>query len=450
MGKEKITIDVYKAIAIERGGRCLSDSVSNSKEKLLWECKFGHQWLAQCQSITVGHWCPHCGGTARKTISDMMRLAKIKNGKCMSQVYKNSHSKLEWECALGHSFYMKPYCVYEGQWCPICSKRICERITRYCFEKIFNVKFESIRPSFLENPKTGRNLELDGFNSDLNIAFEYNGQQHYKDNTLFSRSQNDTLKMQLCKDNNIKLYVIKFINNSLEYDSIIDQIYSQSDSLGIIINKLSYEDFNLGDMYSTNTSSLILDKIKLLAIDKNCICLSTEYIDSYQKLSFLCKICNRSFSKTSKEMKAKTPCSNCIEIRINKNKKILKKKISSFDLFKNKCILFNIDIIKYDSNEIYLKCNFNHEWIINFKLKRKIKGCPICSRINTRNSIEDAIELASKKEGFLISKEYIGVNNLLEWKCKFQHIWQSTFKNIKGGRWCPECSGRTAKHKVIT
>ena len=40
--------------------------------------------------------------------------------------------------------------------------------------------FSPIRPNFLVDPQTNYKLELDGYNEELNIAFEYNGIQHYK------------------------------------------------------------------------------------------------------------------------------------------------------------------------------------------------------------------------------------------------------------------------------
>lgn len=88
----------------------------------------------------------------------------------------------------------------------------CRRI----FEKHFRKPFPNTRPDFLKNPYTNHNLELDGYNPDLKIAFEYNGAQHVKPNSLFKMDQNDvryqqfkdSLKNKLCQQHGIKLYVI--------------------------------------------------------------------------------------------------------------------------------------------------------------------------------------------------------------------------------------------------
>ncbi|MCP4898302.1 MAG: hypothetical protein GY906_15115, partial [bacterium] len=40
------------------GGKCLSDTYINTHTKLLWECKQGHQWEAKPSNIKSGRWCP--------------------------------------------------------------------------------------------------------------------------------------------------------------------------------------------------------------------------------------------------------------------------------------------------------------------------------------------------------------------------------------------------------
>lgn len=54
-----------------------------------------------------------------------------------------------------------------------------ETICRQTLEEIYGKPFIQVRPSFLKNPETGRNLEYDCYNEELKIALEYNGEQHY-------------------------------------------------------------------------------------------------------------------------------------------------------------------------------------------------------------------------------------------------------------------------------
>lgn len=47
-------------------------------------------------------------------------------------------------------------------------------------EKILGVPFPKVRPTWLINPETKHLLELDGYNSDLRMAWELQGVQHNK------------------------------------------------------------------------------------------------------------------------------------------------------------------------------------------------------------------------------------------------------------------------------
>lgn len=101
-------------------------------------------------------------------------------------------------------------------------RKKCENKTenkcRSIIEKIFNRPFPSVRPDFLKSPRTGKNLELDCYNSDLNIALEYNGVQHYKYSPYFHKSKKDFYsqvhrddwKRKKCKEHNIVLLEIPY------------------------------------------------------------------------------------------------------------------------------------------------------------------------------------------------------------------------------------------------
>lgn len=81
-----------------------------------------------------------------------------------------------------------------------------EEECRRIFQELYGKKFESVRPDWLRNPVTGKNLELDGFCSDVEtpkgvgLAFEYDGEQHSKYNTHFHRNGPDEFVYQVKKD----------------------------------------------------------------------------------------------------------------------------------------------------------------------------------------------------------------------------------------------------------
>lgn len=120
-GLVKGTIEQMRQIAEGHGGRCLSDTYVNSVTKLLWECIKGHQWEAVPSSVKSGRWCPVCGGSAKGSIEEMRQLAKKRGGKCLSNIYINNKTKLLWECAKGHRWEAAPANIKGGTWCPVCA-----------------------------------------------------------------------------------------------------------------------------------------------------------------------------------------------------------------------------------------------------------------------------------------------------------------------------------------
>lgn len=92
----------------------------------------------------------------------------------------------------------------------------CRRVLQYLFKK----PFDKARPDFLRNPVTGGNfnLELDCFDTDLRIAVEYNGVQHYKFVPYFHKNKEaflnqkyrDDMKRRICRENNILLIEVPY------------------------------------------------------------------------------------------------------------------------------------------------------------------------------------------------------------------------------------------------
>lgn len=93
-----------------------------------------------------------------------------------------------------------------------------ERICTQTMENIYGVPFITIRPSWLRNPETGENLELDCYNDDLQIAVEYNGVQHYKWPNFTNQTQQqfinqvrrDEAKVEMCKRQGVYLIVVPY------------------------------------------------------------------------------------------------------------------------------------------------------------------------------------------------------------------------------------------------
>ena len=111
-------------IASIKDGACLSDEYQGLKTKLIWQCKEGHRWLANPESIIYQHaWCPLCAGNKKLTMTDIHRIAKFRGGRCLSSKYINSKEKMLWECSNGHRWYATVFSIkIRNSWCPECHK----------------------------------------------------------------------------------------------------------------------------------------------------------------------------------------------------------------------------------------------------------------------------------------------------------------------------------------
>jgi len=115
------SIDEMRSLASRRGGTCLSNNYSGSREKLLWQCEQGHQWYALPGGIKRGSWCPVCAQNQKSRLGDYRALAAIKGGKCLSKTYRNNDAKLRWQCAKGHKWFATGSSVKRGSWCATCA-----------------------------------------------------------------------------------------------------------------------------------------------------------------------------------------------------------------------------------------------------------------------------------------------------------------------------------------
>ena len=119
---QRIGVEKMIEFAKSKNGKCLSKVYTTNKHKLEWECEKGHRFSMRANDVLTGHWCNVCGGSKQHTIEMMRELAKKNNGKCLSEVYTNNRTLLEWECEKGHKFKSYSSNIINGSWCNYCSK----------------------------------------------------------------------------------------------------------------------------------------------------------------------------------------------------------------------------------------------------------------------------------------------------------------------------------------
>jgi hypothetical protein len=224
----KDSIETFQKIATKNGGECLSEKYVNCRTKLSFKCKKGHVWNAKPHDVKYSKsWCPVCSNSIKLTIEEMREIANKRGGKCLSNEYINSHTKLLWECKYGHQWDAKPSCIKnDNKWCPICSESKGERrIREYLI--LYNIIFE--REKKFDECRGNKNmLSFDFHIPILNTLIEYDGRQHYVPVNFYKCSDeqaqktfndlvnNDNIKNNFCKENNIRLIRIPYTINNIE------------------------------------------------------------------------------------------------------------------------------------------------------------------------------------------------------------------------------------------
>ena len=441
--RTKYSIDDLKTYAINKKGLCLSEKFINIKSVYEWQCSEGHKWPATFDNILNNkRWCPDCAKNHIGNINEMNDIAKSRGGKCLSIKYINSKTKLKWECAEGHTWPAIPSLIKRGAWCPKCSQGIGERICREFFEQIFDNSFEKARPNWLKT-KDGNWMELDGYSEILKIAFEHQGEQHYKKIMHFYSDEpdkfhltlnRDKLKVELCLENGVKLIQVPSILDNIGIENVKDFLKNEFIKNSIQIPKgFNEKEINLAQIYCPNK----LNELRKIAEAKDGKLLSTHYHGIFEPLEWECKNGHKWEAAPNNIKNADSWCPNCY----GRNQTIEDMQILA-SKFEGTCLSD-----KYLNNSTHLlwQCKFGHQFPAKPSNVTTGYWCPDCGKLKSSLSrrkyyIEDMQRIAISKNGKCLSTEYLGYKKKLKWECENGHTWDvSPELVLRNNIWCKKC-----------
>lgn len=214
---------------VEENGYTLMRFPDNGKikkvkveDRIFVKCDRGHTpYSVKWANFQSGKRCPHCrssdsGDRFRFTQEEYEQklLQTSPKIKCLEE-YKNTKTPILHLCSVCmHEWKVMPASPLNGAGCPECGKsHYREGWCREVLEQIFDMPFKSIRPSWLINCGTGRTMELDCYNEELQLAVEYQGRQHYEpvpffggDEVFAKQQTRDRIKTNLCLGRKIVLW----------------------------------------------------------------------------------------------------------------------------------------------------------------------------------------------------------------------------------------------------
>ena len=234
-GSKKLTIEFVGYEFDKRGYKLVSTEYINNSTKLDYICPKGHFGSIKYNDFKSGQGCAICDGNKKLTIDFVRSEFDRKKYKLISKEYICNNKKLDYICPKGHQGSISYSNFQQGQGCSQCSQGRSEKLSRDIFEDIMGVKFPSGRYQFLTNPETGKPLELDGYSKELNLAFEYQGEQHYKfvdhfhkTKDEFKKSQErDIFKYKKCVELGITLIIIPYKFNCYNPEELKTYIRDQ-------------------------------------------------------------------------------------------------------------------------------------------------------------------------------------------------------------------------------
>lgn len=447
--RRQLMVAKLRAIVSLKGGSFDDFAYKNKRTSIEFRCVNGHLWTVQPQTVFGGSWCRKCweqneaGNHLRKDgLSEAQHIAKGRGGECLSDKYENNQQRLHWRCRNGHQWFAALSDIGKRTWCPVCGSGARERLCRHYFEALTGLRFPKLKPAWLVN-ESGNRMELDGLSVSLKLAFEHQGEQHYRPvehfnrraETLKRRQQDDAIKRLLCEQQGISLVAVPF-------DVSIDQLLTWIKQAILAIRpdiKLS-ESIERIDYVASDE----LHGLKEPARKRGGECLSSIYMGVVEKHRFRCAE-GHEWDAVASSVKQRTWCPIC-KLKVLADKRRMHSVESMRALALSRGGLFVSESFNSVNDKYLWRCANRHEWQATPTDVFKGTWCRRCSIESRKGTLDEAREIARSRGGDCLSTEYSGTYGKLQWKCAKSHQWEARMGNVKNsGSWCPVCARQRPK-----
>jgi transcription initiation factor IIE alpha subunit len=217
-GNRKHTVEYVRDYFEKEGYRLLSNRYKGAHCCLYYKCPQGHFNWTTWTAFQGGNRCSSCAGNKPLTISQIRNAFKKERYILLSTEYKNNRSRLDYICPKGHQNQTTWARFQRGHRCPECNEYKGERRLKKILEQIYPSMTIRCQDSlgFL------RRQRVDFSVRDLGLAFEYDGEQHFRPIRFKGMSENqakqrfkrqrkwDIQKNELCEKNEYTLIRVAY------------------------------------------------------------------------------------------------------------------------------------------------------------------------------------------------------------------------------------------------
>lgn len=373
---------------------------------------------------------------------EIVAIATENGGECLDNEYVASNIKMNFRCVDSHEWSARPNDIKRGTWCPSCRSNKTENLVRQFFETVFNQPFKGSSPEWLQI-EGERKCILDGLNTDLKIAFEYHGEQHYhyiphfhdRANKSFEYQQERDKKVRsLCESNGIKLIEIKYLEDGYSRETFISYLTDIFKAeLDITVTAQQITKFKKLPFASSK-----INELKELAKKMKGECLSVKYLGTHSKAKWKCEK-GHEWEAVPKSIKKGHWCPYC-NGRLREGNTL--EEISAIARSKGgQCLSISVQNLK---EKLSFICSNGHSFETSSDgILYTNKWCPYCAKNKLVDPMADMHEHAKLKGGKFLSTVYVNSTAPLMFECGDGHTWNTTYSSIRHRKsWCPKCHNK--------
>lgn len=426
---KKQTIEDMDKLAAERGGRCLSEQYINSQTKLTWECANGHKWGAVPAKVKFGTWCRICSGNEKLTINQMRDLAEANGGICLSNHYVNNQTNLTWLCSMGHEFKRRPASVKAGKWCPFCSIQLRGIRSRLGIEEMQR----------LAEARGGNCLSTEYKNAHSVLEWECHNGHRWPANPNSIKNGSWCPNCRLMTEDKCRIIIQELTGYSFRKNKNAIKPYEldgYNQKLRLAFEYHGIQHYRFLKHFHKTYDQFVQRQEVDCKKEEMCVAIGIRLI-----------VIPYTVSKTDEELiqyikqHLKYLSIHLIsnEVDLSAFYEGLKPLIKLRELARiqgGECLATS-----YINNKtpVRWRCELGHEWDAKPNDITNGQWCGKCAG-NQLLTIDEMHETARQRNGLCLSEEYINSQTPLFWQCQQGHTWEATPSDVRSGTWCKICS----------